>query len=59
MRQAGKVALVGGLISLVIGIISRMILQPVMGIEAHAFIEFTQACFLFAIATFLGSPAHH
>ena len=37
-------------VSLIVGIISRLIVKPIMGIEAQAFLQFTQACLLFAIA---------
>ena len=50
MRQAAQGALVVGLISLVIGIYSRLTVVPIMDIEAQAFLQFTQACFLFTIA---------
>ncbi len=39
-----------GVISLVIGVISRFTLTPVQGIEAHAFLAFTNTCLLLAIA---------
>ena len=37
-------------IVLIIGIISRLMVKPIMGIEAQAFLQFTQALLLFAIA---------
>ncbi len=37
-------------IVLLIGIISRLMVKPIMGIEAQAFLQFTQALLLFAIA---------
>jgi len=37
-------------IVLIIGIISRMTLNPILGIEAQAFLQFAQALLLFAIA---------
>ena len=55
MRQVGQAVLWVGVISLVIGVFSRLTVTPVMGIKAHAFLEFTQACFLFTIAALLGS----
>ena len=55
MRQAAQGALVVGLISLVIGVYSRLTVVPIMNIEAQAFLQFTQACFLLTIAvTMLG-----
>jgi hypothetical protein len=37
-------------IVLVIGVISRLMVKPIMGIEAQAFLQFTQALLLFAVA---------
>lgn len=39
-----------GAIVLIIGIISRLMVKPIMGIEAQAFLQFTQTLLLFAIA---------
>lgn len=55
MRQAGQIALWVGLASVAVGIISRLTWTPVIGLEAHAFLDFSQACFLFTIATSLGT----
>ncbi|RKY57570.1 MAG: hypothetical protein DRP95_06865 [Candidatus Latescibacterota bacterium] len=45
MYVAGIVALV----SLIIGIISRLALTPIAGITASAFLRFTDTCLLFAV----------
>jgi len=37
-------------IVLIIGVISRLMVKPIQGIEAQAFLQFTQALLLFAIA---------
>lgn len=37
-------------IVLIIGIISRLMVKPIMGIEAQAFLQFTQTLLLFALA---------
>ena len=37
-------------IVMIIGIVSRLMVKPIMGIEAQAFLQFTQALLLFAIA---------
>ncbi len=37
-------------IVLLIGIISRLMVKPIMGIEAQAFLQFTQTLLLFAVA---------
>lgn len=58
MKAIVKIALVVALISLVVGIISRLTLVPVpitpgRGIEAQAFLAFTNTCLLIAIAFML------
>lgn len=52
MKAIAYIAVIVGVISLVVGIISRLTLQPVQpgGIEAQAFLQFTNTCFLAAIA---------
>ncbi len=35
---------------LIIGVISRLMVKPIMGIEAQAFLQFTQTMLLFAVA---------
>lgn len=37
-------------IIIIIGIISRLMVKPIMGIEAQAFLQFSQAMLLFAVA---------
>jgi uncharacterized membrane protein (DUF373 family) len=37
-------------IVLIVGIISRLMVKPIMGIEAQAFLQFTQTLLLFAVA---------
>jgi len=37
-------------IVLIIGVISRLMVKPIMGIEAQAFLQFTQTLLLFAVA---------
>ncbi len=37
-------------IVLIVGIISRLMVKPIMGIEAQAFLQFTQTLLLFALA---------
>ena len=55
MKGLAVVALVVGLISLVVGIISRYTLIPVppVRLEAHAILQFTNTCFLLSIALLL------
>jgi hypothetical protein len=50
MRRICEAFIVVAAISLIVGIISRLIVKPILGIEAQAFLQFTQACLLFAIA---------
>ncbi len=50
MRKICEVLIVVAAISLVLGIISRLLMKPFFAIEAQAFLQFTQACLLFAIA---------
>ena len=37
-------------IALIVGVISRLMVKPIMGIEAQAFLQFTQTLLLFAVA---------
>lgn len=53
MKVVADIAIVIGVISVVIGIVSRWTVAPVMGIEAHAFLEFSAVCLLLAIAVSL------
>lgn len=50
MKLAADIAIVIGIISVVIGIVSRWSIVPVMGIEAHAFLDFSAVCLLLAVA---------
>jgi len=51
MRKICEGFIVVAAISLILGVISRLIVKPLLlGIEAQAFLQFTQACLLFAIA---------
>ncbi len=50
MRKICEGFMVVAVISLILGVISRLIVKPFLGIEAQAFLQFTQACLLFAIA---------
>lgn len=56
MKTIAYIAMVIGAISLTVGIISRFTVTPVAiglaGLEAHAFLNFTNTCLLVAI-TFL------
>jgi len=51
MRKLINVAIGIGVVSLVLGIISRLMRKPFFGIqvEAQAFLAFTSVCLLFAI----------
>ena len=50
MRKICEVFIVVAAVSLIVGIISRLMVKPIIGIEAQAFLQFTKACLLFAIA---------
>ena len=50
MRKICEAFIVVAAVSLIVGVISRLIVKPIMGIEAQAFLQFTQACLMFAIA---------
>ena len=51
MKKICEAFIIVAAVSLVLGIISRLIVKPfLLGIEAQAFLQFTQACLLFAIA---------
>ncbi len=50
MKKICEILIIVAVISLVLGVISRLMVEPFFGIEAQAFLQFTQACLLFAIA---------
>ena len=50
MRKICEAFIVVAAVSLIVGLISRLMVQPILGIEAQAFLQFTQACLLFAVA---------
>lgn len=61
MKKIAYIALIIGGVSLIIGIISRLTMTPVMlwtgglggGVEASAFLSFTNTCLLIAITFIL------
>ena len=55
MAKLAQGALIVGIISLLVGIISRLTMAPlpVAGIEAQALLSFSQTCILLAIAAAL------
>jgi len=50
MKKAADLAIGIAVISAVIGIISRLMVKPVAGIFASAFLDFSAVCLLLAIA---------
>ncbi len=50
MKSIANLAIVIAAISLLLGVISRLSLKPIAGLESRAFIGFTAICLLFAIA---------
>ena len=57
MKALAGIALVVAIISIIVGIISRLTLIPVppVGIEAHAIFQFANTCLLLAITLLLMS----
>ncbi|MBI4322779.1 MAG: hypothetical protein HY596_00720 [Candidatus Omnitrophica bacterium] len=53
MQSLGKAALVLGVASLVIGIVSRLTYTPILGVESEAITKFAATCFLLSIAASL------
>jgi hypothetical protein len=53
MRKAADLAIGMAVVSAVVGGISRLMMKPVSGIFASAFLEFSAVCLLFAIAVLL------
>jgi hypothetical protein len=50
MKKAADLAIGIAVISTVVGIISRFMMKPIVGIFASAFLEFSGVCLLLAIA---------
>lgn len=54
MKKIAVTAMIIGMVSLIAGIISRVMVTPLTivpgGLEANAFLAFTNTCLLFAIA---------
>ncbi|MCZ2844962.1 MAG: hypothetical protein O2U61_00440 [Candidatus Bathyarchaeota archaeon] len=50
MRKICEAFIVVAAVSLIVGVISRLMVKPIWGIEAQAFLQFTKACLLFAVA---------
>ena len=53
MKVVADIAIAIGVISVGIGIVSRWTVALVMGLEAHAFLDFGAVCLLLAIALLL------
>lgn len=53
MKKLADIAIILAVISVVVGIISRLLVQPVAGIFANAFLQFASVCLLLAIALLL------
>ena len=51
MKNLGKIALVLGVISMVVGLILRLMVKEIaLGLVPSSFLEFSIACFLLTIA---------
>ena len=53
MQQLGKTALVVGVVSLVLGVGSRLTTTPIVGVESYAIVEFAKVCFVLSVAASL------
>jgi len=50
MKIVLDVFIIAAAIVIIVGVISRLMVKPILGIEAQAFLQFTHALLLFAIA---------
>ena len=55
MQGLGKIALLAGLASVVIGVISRLTMTPVLGVESYAMFDFAKVCVGLSIAASLAT----
>jgi len=53
MKKLADGAIILAVLSIVAGIVSRLIMQPFAGIYASAFLQFSGVCLLLAIALLL------
>lgn len=53
MQGIGRLSWWAGVVAIALAVLSRLLVEPVYGIEAHAIIAFAQACFLMAIGAVL------
>ena len=53
MKKVADAVIIIGVISIIVGIISRITMRPVSGVFANAFLGFSGVCFLLAIALIL------
>jgi hypothetical protein len=52
MKRLADLAVGLAIISIVVGVISRLSMRPVSGLLGSAFLEFSAVCLLFAIALY-------
>lgn len=50
MKNIANIAIIIAAVSLLVGVISRLSLTPIAGLESRAYIGFTAICLLFSIA---------
>ena len=50
MKKVPLIYIVVGVVSVLIGIVSRLAMMPILGLESRAFAGFAALCFLLAIA---------
>ena len=53
MKKVADILIIVAVVSAVVGIISRLLVQPVLGIFASAFLQFSAICLLLAITLLL------
>lgn len=53
MKKLADVAIIIAVVSTIVGVISRLAMQPIAGVFAGAFLTFAGVCLLLAIALLL------
>ena len=53
MKKVADIVIGVAVVSVIVGIVSRLTMKPVSGIFANAFLEFSGVCLLLAIALLL------
>lgn len=53
MKKVADVVIIIAVVGVIVGIVSRLTMQPIAGVFARAFLEFSGVCLLLAIALLL------